>query len=144
MDLYYENVIIGGGPSGTSCGITLQKKGVPNCIIDKAVFPREKTCGGLVTAKTYALISSLFDHDQAEIDALFCNRVSEAALYFHTRELVKTSFSEPVRFVERRNFDYALTRHYKKLGGTLFEGERSIVFNERKREIAISGNRVIH
>ena len=90
MTLFYHTVIIGGGPSGAACGIQLRKKGVRCCIIDKAVFPRDKTCGGLVTAKTFELLHSLFDQDAEAVSALFCDSVSEAALYHHNQGMGET------------------------------------------------------
>jgi len=49
----YHTIILGGGPSGISAAILLQKAGLPVCVIDRATFPRDKTCAGLVTLKTY-------------------------------------------------------------------------------------------
>lgn len=41
--------IIGAGPSGASASLMLSKLGIKHLIIDKAVFPRDKTCGdGLI------------------------------------------------------------------------------------------------
>ena len=56
MNYKYEAVVIGAGPAGAACGITLQQKGVKHCLVDKSVFPRSKTCAGLVTGKTFRLI----------------------------------------------------------------------------------------
>ena len=54
-------VIIGGGPSGTACGYYLQAKGIPNIIIEKKTYPRDKLCAGLVTTKTYRMIGKIWD-----------------------------------------------------------------------------------
>ena len=42
MSVKCSTVIIDAGPCGTACGITLQRRGISNCIIDKAVFPRRQ------------------------------------------------------------------------------------------------------
>jgi menaquinone-9 beta-reductase len=44
---YYDVIIIGGGPSGATCGIFLKKLNptLRVCIIDKESFPRKKPCG---------------------------------------------------------------------------------------------------
>ena len=39
MNYKYEAVVIGAGPAGAACGITLQQKGVKHCLVDKSVFP---------------------------------------------------------------------------------------------------------
>lgn len=41
--------IIGAGPAGASVSLMLSQLKIPHCIIDKASFPRDKTCGdGLI------------------------------------------------------------------------------------------------
>ena len=38
-------MIAGGGPAGSACAISLAGSGLQVALIDKAVFPRDKTCG---------------------------------------------------------------------------------------------------
>jgi flavin-dependent dehydrogenase len=42
-------LIVGGGPAGSSCAWALRSSGLRIVILDKAVFPRNKVCGGWVT-----------------------------------------------------------------------------------------------
>jgi geranylgeranyl reductase family protein len=42
-------LIVGGGPAGSSCAWALRSSGLRVLILDKAVFPRNKVCGGWVT-----------------------------------------------------------------------------------------------
>lgn len=121
MSVKYNTVIIGAGPCGSACGITLQRRGISNCIIDKAVFPRRKTCAGLVTGKTFRLINKLFGEE--DTDSLFCDSASQIRLLRGTDELVSAPLKNPVRLVKRFDFDNALVQRYKSLGGAIFEGE---------------------
>jgi geranylgeranyl reductase family protein len=41
----FDVVIVGGGPSGSACAICLANAGLQVALIDKATFPRDKTCG---------------------------------------------------------------------------------------------------
>src|ERR1700678_896350 len=42
----YDAIIVGAGPSGASAAIALAQKGVRNVLLlDRAHFPRDKTCG---------------------------------------------------------------------------------------------------
>lgn len=43
--LDYDLVIIGGGPAGAACAISLADSGISVALVDKAVFPRDKICG---------------------------------------------------------------------------------------------------
>ena len=121
MSAKYNTVIIGAGPCGSACGITLQRRGISNCVIDRAVFPRKKTCAGLVTGKTYRLINRLFGVENTA--GLFCDSANQIRLFKGTDELVSAPLKSPVRLVKRYDFDNALVQRYKSLGGTLFEGE---------------------
>ena len=118
----YEAIVIGAGPAGAACGITLQKSGITNCVIDKAVFPRSKTCAGLVTGKTYKLIEQLFDNEVD--DGIFCAVSSEVRLFSKTELLTAAPITKPVRLVNRIDFDNALVKRYLQLGGHLFQGEQ--------------------
>jgi menaquinone-9 beta-reductase len=42
-------LIAGGGPAGSSCAWALRSSGLHVLILDKAIFPRNKICGGWIT-----------------------------------------------------------------------------------------------
>ncbi len=46
----FDVVIIGGGPAGASAGHWAARSGLSTAIVDKARFPRDKTCGDGLTA----------------------------------------------------------------------------------------------
>lgn len=46
MNKIYDCIVIGGGPSGSTAAYHLANKGINVLLIDKAVFPRYKPCGG--------------------------------------------------------------------------------------------------
>src|SRR5258706_8433920 len=49
MSMVFDIVIIGGGPAGSAAAYFLARAGVKVLLLDKATFPRDKTCGdGLV------------------------------------------------------------------------------------------------
>jgi menaquinone-9 beta-reductase len=48
---YVETIIIGGGPSGSTCARHLVQNGRDVLVLDKARFPRLKLCAGWITAK---------------------------------------------------------------------------------------------
>jgi geranylgeranyl reductase family protein len=47
----YDVAVVGGGPSGSSCGYWLANAGFDVAIIEKKHFPREKTCGDGLTPR---------------------------------------------------------------------------------------------
>ena len=141
MNHSFDTVVIGAGPAGMGCGIILQKNKHNVCVIDKAVFPRSKTCAGLVTGKTYDLISSLFD--DADTDELFCFTAGSVKICDKTGVLSETPIGNKARLVNRMEFDNALVEKYKALGGRMFEGEKNISIDyENDRVILSSGDTV--
>lgn len=142
MEYTYKTVIIGAGPAGAACGIILQKSGELPCIIDKATFPRHKTCAGLVTDKTYQLIQTIFD--SSDVGGLFCDSADRVALFQGTKPLASSEIERPVYFVNRSSFDNALVARYKNLGGKLIEGEKDITIDYEKKTIRLSGGDEIH
>ena len=137
MERRYDTVIIGGGPAGMACGITLKAAGAEPIIIERSTFPRNKTCAGLVTAKTYRLIQELFG---GEADGgLFCCSSEHVRLFRRTDLLVDAPLERPVRLVNRRGFDSALADRYKALGGDILEGERNIQIDYDSRLITLTG-----
>lgn len=41
----FDVIIVGAGPSGSACAISLANAGLQVALVDKATFPRDKTCG---------------------------------------------------------------------------------------------------
>ena len=42
-------LIVGGGPAGSSCAWKLRQAGLDVTVMDRAMFPRNKVCGGWIT-----------------------------------------------------------------------------------------------
>src|SRR5215510_15373871 len=60
------DVLIVGGPSGSTAATALARQGHSVAIIDKAIFPRHKTCASWINALAF----SRFPYLQAELDNL--------------------------------------------------------------------------
>ena len=140
MKYKYDAIVIGAGPAGAACGMELQKSGAKNCVIDKAVFPRGKTCAGLVTGKTYKLLEYLFGEPPEE---LFCFTSSQIRLFSKQRELAAAPIKRPVKLVNRYDYDNALVMRYKELGGDLREGERGYKIDYKSNSITLSNGDIL-
>jgi geranylgeranyl reductase family protein len=51
--------IIGAGPAGSSAALQLDRLGIPSLVIDKAGFPRQKTCGDAVSGKVLTVLNRI-------------------------------------------------------------------------------------
>ncbi len=55
----YDLAIVGSGPAGAAAAITASRRGLRTVVIDKATFPRDKTCGDGLTTHALRLVESL-------------------------------------------------------------------------------------
>jgi menaquinone-9 beta-reductase len=55
----YDVAIVGCGPAGAAAAITAARHGLKAVVIDKATFPRDKTCGDGLTANALRLLEQL-------------------------------------------------------------------------------------
>jgi menaquinone-9 beta-reductase len=120
--LDYDVVIIGGGPSGSMTGISLQKKGFKSCIIDKSKFPREKLCGGLLTQKTIDFLTT--NCPAINPDDFIVEKTNKVDFYTGNNKVTTLETKTEYYFTERKTFDYLLIQEYKRLGGEVFEHVR--------------------
>ncbi len=56
---FYDAVIVGGGPSGSTCAVFLGKMGHRVLLLDKAKFPRDKTCGDAISGKSMGVLREM-------------------------------------------------------------------------------------
>ena len=55
----YDAVVVGAGPSGSACAALLAEKGCSVLLIEKARFPRDKTCGDAIGGKALNVLEKL-------------------------------------------------------------------------------------
>ena len=92
----YDVVIVGGGPAGSTAARECAALGLKALILDRAEFPRDKPCGGGVTARTANLLPFSIEPVVGRVvsDVLFSykqtdtfERRSERALASMTRRI---------------------------------------------------------
>ena len=136
-------LIVGSGPSGTSTALHLVKSNPAWAgrivMVDKAVHPREKLCGGGVTHIGQNILARLglpFEPKNFE--------VREVRLLYEDKSY--SFFGNPVfRIVRRDEFDHWLVQTCEKLGVTVHQGEavKAITPNDEYVEV-VTEKRVFH
>jgi len=65
----YDVIVVGAGPAGSTCSMFLAKKGIKVLLIDRATFPRDKTCGDAISGKSARVLKELgLDKDLEQRD----------------------------------------------------------------------------
>ncbi len=57
--MFYDVVVVGAGPAGSSAACTVARSGRSVLLIDKAEFPRDKCCGDGLTTMALRLSEEL-------------------------------------------------------------------------------------
>ncbi|MEM2137584.1 MAG: geranylgeranyl reductase family protein [Candidatus Anstonellaceae archaeon] len=60
----YDAIIVGAGPSGSSCAALLSKKGAKVLLLEKEKFPRDKPCGDAIGGKALNVLAELGLEDE--------------------------------------------------------------------------------
>ena len=120
-----HTLVIGGGPSGSSCAIAAARRGLSTCLVEARRLPRVKLCAGLFTGKSQqALLHLLGDDDYATLmRKVVCSEETYFALFDGMKCLVSCTPYRPIVLIDRPEFDYQLTQYYTSIGGTLIEGD---------------------
>src|SRR5689334_19303896 len=114
-----EVIVAGAGPAGAVAARTLARAGVSTLLVDRAVFPRNKPCGGGISTRAETrfpwLNDALKDIDVHRIARLHLEGPAGAALDIESREPC-------VLLVRRLEFDAALVRAATSAGTRLVSG----------------------
>lgn len=57
--IIYDVAIIGAGPAGCACALTLSKSGLKVLLVDKETFPRDKICGDAVPGASFKAMEQI-------------------------------------------------------------------------------------
>lgn len=123
MSTHHTALIIGGGPAGSAAAHTLARHGIDTALIDKAVFPRDKLCGGLLTLRSKNIYSRIFALPwEPAIDF-----TARGVKFFHrTKLLNEVNNADELFFTRRLDFDHFLLNQAISRGTRSYQGETVI------------------
>jgi geranylgeranyl reductase family protein len=112
----HDVIIVGSGPAGATLAYELANSGVAVVVIDKAIFPRPKCCGGGVTIKASTLLGEIPD-DVTE------DSISGAMFNISGINLYDGDFNNTlIHTVNREKFDHFLVQRAEKAGAHIIQG----------------------
>ena len=127
MTSHHDVLIIGAGPAGAAAAYWLAKEGLDVVMVDKKLFPREKTCGDGLTPRAVKQI-----HDMGLGDQLSqFHRYDGLRTTAHGKAIELHWPSHPIYpqhgyVVRRRELDTMVARNAVAAGATLLEGHEAL------------------
>ncbi len=104
---HYDLIIIGAGPAGSAAAVTACGQGLSVALIDKAQFPRDKLCGGMLTGRCAKHLEQVFGLSPAA-DLFETRRHFE--FFMQGQSLGRLSDVPPLHLTTRWNFDHQLLK----------------------------------
>jgi geranylgeranyl reductase family protein len=115
----YDAIVVGAGPAGSTCAYRLATAGASVLLLDRAHFPRDKPCGGAVTARALRELP-------VEIDSVVERVVRRFELRLrHQQGFARTAAFPLAYLTQRRRLDSYLVSRAVEVGVELREGCRA-------------------
>jgi geranylgeranyl reductase family protein len=112
-------LVVGAGPAGATAARTLARAGVAVCLLDRSAFPRNKPCGGGISARVF----QRFPYLAHDLDRIGTHRVSRLHLEGPGGEAATIESDAPaVLLIRRVEFDALLVSQAVEAGADLVTG----------------------
>jgi flavin-dependent dehydrogenase len=110
----YDLIVMGGGPAGSSAGITAARNGARVLLLERGRFPRQKVCGEFVSAESLGLLDDLLDANHRALlgDAV---RIERTRVFLDDREL-QAPVQPAAASIARLDLDDALWKSAEAVG----------------------------
>jgi geranylgeranyl reductase family protein len=123
----HDVLVVGGGPSGSSCAYWLAEAGWDVALVEKKVFPREKTCGDGLTPRSVRQIADM------GIEGALAGAHRFSGLRTHAYGKVldlawpdHPSFPSYGYVITRHDLDAIVNERAVKAGATVWQGTEAI------------------
>jgi len=115
-----EVLVIGAGPAGAAAGVALARAGVDVVLLDRATFPRDKTCGDALSSEALRVLDELGALPAVEARTHVLVHRRSAILPDGTR--VERRSDAPGMIIARLALDDSLRRTAESAGARIVEG----------------------
>lgn len=137
----YDVVVIGGGPAGSSAARRARALGLTAAVVDKAVFPRPKLCGALLSGRGHKALKAVFGMEPDHAHFLYSRKV---AFKWDGQHLARFQAPYDLTYTYRDDFDHRLLKEAIAAGADDYQGVRVESIDEGAGKLALSTGETLH
>jgi geranylgeranyl reductase family protein len=137
----YDVVVIGAGPAGSAAARHARALGLSVAVIDKAVFPRSKLCGALVSGRARKAMKRVFGLETDHEHFLYSRKV---AFKWDGKHLARFRAPYDLTYTYRLDLDHRLLLEAIAAGAEDFQGVRVETIDEAARSLVLSTGETLH
>lgn len=137
----YDVVVIGAGPAGAAAARRARALGLTVAVIDKAVFPRHKLCGALLSGRGHKALKSVFGLEPDHEHFLYSRDVS---FQWDGQELAAFRAPYDLTYTYRTDFDHRLLNEAISAGAADYQGTRVEEIDEAANTLRLSSGETLH
>jgi flavin-dependent dehydrogenase len=134
----FDAIVVGAGPAGSATAIRLAREGARVLLADRAKFPRDKPCGGGVTARAVRELPCAIDRVVEDV-------VQTLEVRLRYRKRFERRTERPlVLMTRRRRLDAFLAEQAAAAGADFRDGVtvEGLTMGPDGAELTVGGNRV--
>ncbi len=131
VEVLYDLVVVGAGPSGCMSAITAASHGLEVLLLEKEEHPRQKLCGGAISPRTYSLLGS-------DADQLLDRRINAGVFRLpknRSISCVKPELSAGT--VKRSTLDFHLLKKAERAGVEIIQNIPVLAVEQVKKAVRV-------
>jgi geranylgeranyl reductase family protein len=140
---HFDVIIVGAGPAGTSCALSLKNSNLSVLLIDKDSFPRDKVCGDVVGGRSIKNLNKYFPELIEELKSFEMKEfISTTRIFIDNKKPFNINWKNESYCIKRRDFDMILLKHaIKNCRDLIFEANFKVDAVIKEDDKVLIGNK---